>query len=237
LRWAFSFSKEDFDMVDFKHETRKRCRHCKMKLPEPTSNEREAFCTRGCYNSFYLHRCRVCEKPIEQPRRGTRLLCKKPRCQTAWQRKDGMGRYATVTLDKGVVAEEAKAISEVPANQAVLSAPKPVDRWRIIAGPALTPSQFHCATLPGTAMDEVLWIEAKNKTILKAVKEAEIEANGYFTETVWREVISPDGVRCFVTRFRDAPKAKPRAMPPIPDDLSIPPFLDRRPRPELQVAA
>lgn len=31
-------------MVDFKNETRKRCRHCKMKLPEPTSNERQAFC-------------------------------------------------------------------------------------------------------------------------------------------------------------------------------------------------
>ena len=65
-------------MVDFDNQTRKRCRNpkCRMKLPEPTSNEREAFCTRGCFNSFYQHRCRVCEKPIEQPKRGTRLLCK-----------------------------------------------------------------------------------------------------------------------------------------------------------------
>ena len=23
------------------------------------------FCTRGCYNSFYLHRCRVCEKATQ----------------------------------------------------------------------------------------------------------------------------------------------------------------------------
>lgn len=61
-------------MVDFNQETRKRCRHCKMNLPEPTSNDRQAFCTRGCYHSFYLHKCRVCEKPIEQPKRGTRLL-------------------------------------------------------------------------------------------------------------------------------------------------------------------
>ena len=89
-------------MVDFTNETRKRCRHCKMRLPEPTSNERQAFCMRGCYSSFYLHKCRVCEKPIEQPKHGTRLLCKKPKCQNAWQCQDGMGRYATVKLDKGV---------------------------------------------------------------------------------------------------------------------------------------
>jgi hypothetical protein len=164
-------------------------------------------------------------------------FAKKPRCQTAWQRKDGMGRYAKVTIDKGVVAGEAKAISEVPTNQAVLSAPKPVDQWRFIAGPSLTPSQFHCATLPGTAMDEVLRIETKNKAALKAAEEAEIEPNGYFTEPEWREVISPDGVRCFVTRFRDSPKAKPRTVPPIPADLSIPPFLDRRLRSALREAA
>ena len=39
-------------MVDFENQKRKRCRHCKMNLPTPTSNEREAFCTRGCYRSF-----------------------------------------------------------------------------------------------------------------------------------------------------------------------------------------
>ena len=52
-------------MVDFNDETPKRCRHCKMKLPQPTSNERQAFCTRGWYRSFYLRRCLVCEGKIE----------------------------------------------------------------------------------------------------------------------------------------------------------------------------
>jgi hypothetical protein len=64
-------------MVDFKVEMRKQCRHCRSKLPVPVSNEREAFCARGCYNSFYRHRCRVCERPIEQPKRGQRLICKR----------------------------------------------------------------------------------------------------------------------------------------------------------------
>ena len=36
---------------------------------------------------------------------------------------------------------------------------------------------------------------------LAAVTErAPIEANGYFTEPDWREVICADGVRCFVAR-------------------------------------
>src|ERR1700733_3071835 len=53
-------------MVDFAETAmRKMCRNpkCRSKLPTPTSNEREAFCCRGCYSSFYLRRCRVCEGP------------------------------------------------------------------------------------------------------------------------------------------------------------------------------
>jgi hypothetical protein len=45
-------------MVDFTETAMcKMCRHCRMRLPTPTSNEKEAFCTKGCYQSFYLHRC------------------------------------------------------------------------------------------------------------------------------------------------------------------------------------
>ena len=35
------------------------CRNpkCRSKLKAPTDNYREAFCTRGCHSSFYLHRC------------------------------------------------------------------------------------------------------------------------------------------------------------------------------------
>jgi hypothetical protein len=44
-------------------EVRHYCRNprCGSKLPAPVSNSREAFCTRGCYNSFYLSRCLICE--------------------------------------------------------------------------------------------------------------------------------------------------------------------------------
>jgi hypothetical protein len=61
---------------------------------------------------------------------------------------------------------------------------------------------------------------------MKAAEEAEIKTNGYFTEPDCREVISPDGVRCFVTCFRPAPAVQaPVALLPIPEDLTVPTFL------------
>ena len=44
------------------------CRHpkCRTKLKKPASNPREAFCSRGCHNSFYLKRCLVCEGPLQR---------------------------------------------------------------------------------------------------------------------------------------------------------------------------
>jgi hypothetical protein len=145
--------------------------------------------------------------------------------RSAWQRKDGMGRYAA--------SSDAKAIQEVPADQSVLRGPKPLDPadgpWRQIAGPPLTPSQFHCATLGGRAMREVKRLEAKNRTTMKAAEPAEVRANGDFTEPDWQEAVSPDGLRCYVTRSRPAAtKAQIAAASAIPDDLSIPAFLDRR---------
>ena len=69
-------------MVDFDTQTRKRCRHCRMRLPEPVLNEREAFCTRGCYQSFYRHRCLACEDKIERTT-ANRKICKKSKCRNA----------------------------------------------------------------------------------------------------------------------------------------------------------
>jgi hypothetical protein len=45
-------------------DSRHYCRnqHCRSRLKEPTDNPRSAFCTRGCYASFYRSRCLVCER-------------------------------------------------------------------------------------------------------------------------------------------------------------------------------
>src|SRR5262249_35949997 len=56
--------------------TRKRCRNprCRMKLPTPTDNPHKTFCTRGCHESFYRSRCRVCEVDLRKTDKGTGKL-------------------------------------------------------------------------------------------------------------------------------------------------------------------
>ena len=46
---------------------RHRCRNprCRSKLQAPIENHHHAFCTRGCYESFYRSRCRVCERRLD----------------------------------------------------------------------------------------------------------------------------------------------------------------------------
>jgi hypothetical protein len=83
-------------MVDFDNQTRKRCRHCKMDLPTPTSNAREAFCTRGCYSSFYRKRCLICEEAFVRKNEGQKL-CGKRKCRNALRQLQTadfpLGRY------------------------------------------------------------------------------------------------------------------------------------------------
>jgi hypothetical protein len=38
------------------------CRQCRSKLPRPTENHRQAFCSKDCHRKFYLHHCLVCER-------------------------------------------------------------------------------------------------------------------------------------------------------------------------------
>ena len=96
----------------------------------------------------------------------------------------------------------------------------------------ISPNAFHCATLPDGPNcqwkgGELERVEAKNRAALKAAGEAAIEANGYFTDPDWREVVSPDGVKGFVTSFV-APARRARALPhPLMAGLSIPEFLSR----------
>ena len=121
---------------------RHRCRNpqCRAKLPASVTNARAAFCCCGCYTSFFRTRCRVCEQPIEQPARGgTRLICKRAKCKSAWRAGLGFGRYHH--------SISAKSIQEVPVNKG----PKvgiSDDRasWRVIAtGAPISASQYHCA--------------------------------------------------------------------------------------------
>ena len=88
-------------MTDFTTKLRHYCRNpkCRSKLPVRVANEREAFCCQGCFNSFYLHRCRVCEAPIER-KTGNQRVCRKAKCRSALKANAGLGRYHPPRNDK-----------------------------------------------------------------------------------------------------------------------------------------
>ena len=47
---------------------RQMCRNpdCGTKLKTPVENKHHAFCTLGCYQQFFRHRCAVCEREMER---------------------------------------------------------------------------------------------------------------------------------------------------------------------------
>ena len=131
-----------------------------------------------------------------------------------------------------VAPSDAKLPSKKPVNKGPKGAPKRDARlvsWHVVAGPpeGISANAFHCATVSDGSNCQWKGGEAKNRAALKAADEAANEANGYFTDPDWREVVSPDGVKGFVTSF-GAPARRARALPqPLTADLSIPEFLRR----------
>jgi len=86
------------------HKAKHYCRNprCRSRLLEPVENERRAFCTRGCHESFYRNRCRVCEEPLRKDggRDAGRRYCRPPNdCKAEaakWPEKYGDGVWAAL---------------------------------------------------------------------------------------------------------------------------------------------
>jgi hypothetical protein len=153
-------------VTDFSTTLRHFCRNprCRLKLPEPVSDAHAAFCSRGCYSSFFLHRCAVCEAPMER-KNGNQKICRKALCKSALKANAGLGRYHTPK--SGIL------IREVPDSIG--------SKWPL--KPDRAPSRA---------------------TLIRNAVQTEFFGGGQ-----WREVVSPDGVRSYVTRlWGDEPKAE-----------------------------
>jgi hypothetical protein len=232
-------------VTDFKEtEMRKMCRYCRMRLPTPTSNEREAFCTKGCYGSFYLHRCLVCEGKIERTT-ANRKICKKSKCRNALKAGEGFGRYHADSAKTSPVSKNPELMQKPLISCGSASASDTVDQagkafaprpWRMVAG-RLTSNRYHCAVVgdapnPNGGLPDIpyarVWAdgdwqatENRNRKLLeKHLARAADKAPAPVTPTM---VIDAKRVAALVATF--------------PADLSIPPFLDRRPPPALKEAA
>ena len=108
---------------------RKFCRNpkCRSKLPDPVSNERAAFCTRGCYSSFYLHRCLVCEDKIERTT-ANRKICKKSKCRNALVSGHRFGRYHGNSAKGHQSPKNLEPMREPAVPQRVFYTLKPANR-------------------------------------------------------------------------------------------------------------
>jgi hypothetical protein len=175
---------------------RSRCRRCGAMI-EPTENPRSAFCTPGCHRYWYAGHCMACEAP----KTTSGQYCKKRDCRielASLKRYGVMGKFHQKRATPTHVALRSEARSGTPIFIAPEGLSKPVDRWRIVAGPTLTKAALHLATVPdGGAYRRC---ENDNHTALvKAglaseyadpvrlarqakVDHAEIEANGCFEE-------------------------------------------------------
>ena len=191
------------------------CRHriCRTKLKKPVSNQRDAFCSRGCHTSFYLKRCLVCEGPLERKNK-TQRVCRKSRCRNAWRGEAGSGRLPPSTG----VSLASKTSNSIGSKRPL----KPDRAWRQLAGAKLTPSQLHCG--------------------LVGAKEAVVEADQKH-RAGWRkhnaEALIPHPPVNIVGgyKFPNAPDVKlreerkpslsPTALPKPDASLDIPDFLKR----------
>jgi hypothetical protein len=105
-------------------EVRRYCRNlkCRSKLPAPIENVRKAFCCRGCHESFYRNRCRVCERDLRKTgKRGdaTRMYCRPPancrREAEKWPEKYGGGQWVGFTEMKLGSADSTRPVA-APAS-------------------------------------------------------------------------------------------------------------------------
>ena len=151
---------------------RQLCRNplCHSKLKEPVENPRSAFCSRGCYSSFYRHRCMACEQAMER-RSENQLLCGRRKCRTemdALRRHGMLGRYVAEAASGTSIKPGISPLPLDSARSLVPGTPKdPLktsiksgiktglrsDRpWLQVAGPKLTGVGLRLATV-GTSIE------------------------------------------------------------------------------------
>ena len=217
-------------MTDFAETRRQRCRECQIKLPSPTSNAHHAFCCKGCHAAFYRQRCAVCETE-----RVRRRLCHRLKCRSAY--RANRPKFGFPGLGSGSVKERARNADGMGIKSA-----SDARFFRVIAGPQLTPSQLHCATVPDgpdSAWGEYQRIAARNRRSLEQhfyrLDKAAVDSD--FCNVCGREDDLVDyrtargwATTCHGCRAASAAKENlvvKALITTIPADLSIPKFLLR----------
>jgi hypothetical protein len=207
---------------DVAPQLRHRCRNprCRCKLHEPTDISRNAFCTRGCFTSFYRSRCLVCEQPMER-KQENQVTCSRPKCKAALRRDRAhfFGKWGDQSGRGCQTPGEAERGVGNPANTGIKTAHES-GRWRQIAGPPTSSEALRLAT-----------IGAERITRLEQERRAAVEAHLHDPDpdrATQREAAYVAAVK----RFRDHGLGKPVAAP----TLRIPTSCDWEPAPSIDPA-
>jgi hypothetical protein len=112
-------------------QLRQRCRNpkCSVKLRPPVTSRRDAFCSRGCFDSYYRKHCLVCEAPIARLTERN-LFCGRQKCRNEWRRN--RERFASArSLASGLATNTSR--NSIKSGTKIASQS---DRgWRVVAGP------------------------------------------------------------------------------------------------------
>ena len=127
---------------------RHRCRRpkCGLKLQVATNIMRNAFCCRGCRDSFYTSRCLVCERPMQRNQE-SQLTCDRSKCKAALRRDRAhfLGKWGASNGQGIQTAGKAERTLETSIKTGLETATKP-GRWRQTAGPPMSAEVLRLAT-------------------------------------------------------------------------------------------
>ena len=203
---------------EFSVELRHRCRHCRSKLPVPVENPHRAFCARGCYSSFYLKRCLVCEG-AKPPGRSNRKFCRRLQCRTEY--RGNKDRFEPIRPKPAPTPSLCTVSSKSAQSTGIKSAHNDDRSWRQIAGPELGADSFRYAAV-GADVEPARrnarhWREAGAGVLIGRTDPPINLLGGYkFPNAPVVELTAPPAA---------ARAAVPDSSHTIPDDLSIPNFL------------
>jgi hypothetical protein len=200
------------------------CRNprCRSKLKEPVSNPHKAFCTKGCYGSFYLRRCAVCENNKPDGSTARRILCRRPNCESRYRQNRDL--YSYPGGDSARTANGSRN-SIKPGTKSRIVDDLP---WRIAAGPK--------PNLRGATVGAEGVIEANNRANAKFWHEHNAKAEAACLIKRQSPPVNivggykfPNVLVVDLPPVKDAPAALSSDLNQISDDLVIPAFLRKVP--------
>ena len=156
--------------------------------------------------------CPVCGDRFDRKTNNQRL-CGRRKCRNEFRRHSERFSGSGYPSAGAVIQSLNSSIKSKPKTGLKLGR-----AWHIVAGPDVTELNLRVPIDPSTVARQ-----KRSHADFANFQQRAIEVVDHFIEPEWRKVTSPDGVMCFVTRFRDA-VASPIVFA---DDLAIPEFLKR----------